>query len=128
MAQQLDLTDDQIDVRDLIARVEHLEQLEQPGSVDLGPEDADLFAELATLRGILEDLRGNGGDEDWRGDWYPLTLIRDSYFESAMDELLEDIGTLPKDLPSYLTVTIDYDALQMDYTSTEIDGTTYWYR
>jgi hypothetical protein len=42
--------------------------------------------------------------------------------------LLEDIGDLPKNLPSYLTITVDYDALQMDYTSVEFDGVTYWYR
>jgi hypothetical protein len=45
-----------------------------------------------------------------------------------MDELLEDIGVLPRDLPSYLKITVDYDALQMDYTSIEIDGASYWYR
>lgn len=84
--------------------------------------------ELTGLEAILEDLAGNGGDEQWEGVWYPVTLIADSYFETAMDELLEDIGYLPKNLPSYLTIAIDYAALQQDYTSTEIEGETYWYR
>jgi hypothetical protein len=77
---------------------------------------------------LKDDLAGNGGDEEWRGDWYPSTLIRDGYFETAMDELLEDIGDMPKDIPAYLKVTVDYDALQMDYTSAEYDGVTYWFR
>lgn len=90
--------------------------------------DDDETAEHATLQELLSELCGNGEDEQWRGDWYPITLIRDSYFEQAMDELLEDIGDLPKDLPSYLSITVDYKALQMDYAACEIDGVTYWYR
>ena len=73
-------------------------------------------------------MKGNGGDHQWKGDWYPVTLIRDSYFKTAMDELLEDIGELPSTLPAYLKIEVDYDALQMDYTSVEFDGVTYWYR
>jgi hypothetical protein len=127
-------SDDMIDVRDIIDRVEHLEQLRQPGPVDLGDDsDTDqdtLFAELATLEWLLSDLRGNGGDHKWRGDWYPVSLISDRYFVDAMKDLVEDIGDLPKGLPSYLV--IDWDAtarnLRIDYSETEFDGTTYLYR
>lgn len=160
--ESVDLTADQIDVRDIIARVETLREERSPLAdevADAGQERADAetegmeagFAaadqavtdaeaalaewddsedgeELKTLEAILEDLAGNGGDEQWGGVWYPVTLIRDSYFEAAMDELIEDIGDMPKDIPAYLTVTVDYDALRQDYTSTEIDGETYWYR
>lgn len=90
--------------------------------------DADNVEEFKTLKELLEELKSNGGDHQWKGDWYPTTLIRDSYFEEAMDELLEDIGELPKDLPSYLRIEVDYKALQMDYSSVEFDGITYWYR
>jgi hypothetical protein len=86
--------------------------------------------ELEHLQGLLDDLRGNGGDERWRGDWYPVTLIRDSHFVEAMQELVSDIGDLPRDIPSYLE--IDWDAtarnLRVDYSSVEFDGVTYWYR
>jgi hypothetical protein len=88
----------------------------------------DEVEELATLTAILDDLKGNGGDEQWRGDWYPVTLIRESHFEQAMDEMVADCYEMPKDLPSFMTITLDYVALQMDYTSTEIDGATYFYR
>jgi hypothetical protein len=166
----IDNTDDIIDVRNIIERVEELREerdalqtakddaeaaAERPAEWSVlqekamcfdNPERADdaaLYAkaaedlrewkasnveELARLESILSDLEGNGGDHQWDGSWYPITLIRDTYFEAAMDELLEDIGDLPKNLPSYLTITVDYDALRMDYTSTEIDGVTYWYR
>jgi hypothetical protein len=149
-------TADVIDVRDIIARVEELREIVQTNQDDLdaanegeakgeqfAPDgstwdeirernavDEDDTAEFQRLNSLLEDLKGNGGDEQWEGDWYPDTLIRDSYFETAMDELLEDIGEMaPFDkIPSYIKITVDYDALQMNYTSTEYDGTTYWYR
>lgn len=136
----LDLTADYIDVRDIIARVEELTG-ERDSFVIGAPDGTETEApeqwaeeysedaeELTALAAILEDLKGNGGDEQWEGDWYPVTLIRDSYFETAMDDLLEDIGDMPENIPSYLKITVDYDALQQDYTSTEIDDVTYWYR
>ena len=125
---------DYLDVHDVIARVEELqderEQSDIPANEYGGPKDtwAEERTELATLESLLDDLKGNGGDKQWRGDWYPVTLIADSSFNDAMDELLQDIGDLPKNIPSYLRIEVDYDALQMDYTSCEFEGTTYWYR
>lgn len=120
MTTYIDTTQDIIDIRDIIERVEELE-VEQGGM-----ESA--CTELVELRGVLSDLAGYGGDEQFEGDWYPITLIKDSYFDTYMDDLLEDIGELPKDLPSYLTIIVDYDALQQDYGSVDIGGETYWYR
>lgn len=131
---ELDLSADYIDVRDIIARVEELREEREQSELDPseygGPNDdwQEERAELASLESILADLRGYGGDEQWEGDWYPGTLIRDSYFDTAMDELLEDCGDIPRDIPCYLKIIVDYDALQMDYSSVEIDGETYWYR
>lgn len=86
--------------------------------------------EFDELKNILEDLKGSGGDEQWRGDWYPITLIRDSYFTDYAIELLEDCGDIPRNMPHY--VAIDWDAtarnIQVDYTSTKIHGATYWFR
>jgi hypothetical protein len=146
MSKTIDNTDDIIDVRDITDRVDELQAVENNlrEEFDADPlnagvdfdnwkrnqseytsDDAD---ELAALSAILYELQGNGGDHQWDSAWYPATLIRDSYFETYMDEMLEDCGDLPKDLPSYLSITVNYRALQMDYTSTEIDGVTYWYR
>lgn len=117
----LDLNADLIDVSDITDRVDELEA-EQPLASD---ED---LAELDALKALLDDLRGNGGDHQWDGHWYPATLIADHYMESYLDDLIEDIGDMPRGLPVYLTVTVDYDALKMDYTTVEIDGNEYWYR
>lgn len=134
-------SEDILDVRDIIARVEALREEREDWALDAaqdrsmnaarelwGAEFPDELAELDLLEDLLSELAGYGGDEQWEGDWYPVTLIRDSHFEAAMDELLDDIGDLPKDLPSYLTITVDYRALQQDYSSVEFDGVTYWYR
>jgi hypothetical protein len=123
-----------IDVRDVIARVEELRDERDESDLDPkeygGPKDdwQDQRQELAELESLLDELKGQGGDEQWDGDWYPIGLIRDDKFPEAMDELLQDIGNLPKDLPSYLKITVDYDALQMDYSSVEFGGHTYWFR
>lgn len=113
-----------LDVRDIIARVEALREY----SEDAGEADAD---ELRELSALLKDLAGNGGDEQWEGDWYPVTLIRDSYFREYAQELAEDIGAINHDA-GWPARCIDWDQaareLRMDYTSCEFGGVTYWYR
>ena len=123
---QLDLTADTIDVRDIIARVEELEA-EQPESQQQKWDNCD---EYATLLEIMDDLKGNGGDEKWRGDWYPLVLIRDSHFTDYIRELLADCGDVSASLPWYVAVDWGQTArnFHVDYTTTEIGGATYWYR
>jgi len=125
MQTQLDLTADIIDLRDIIARVEELD----PEYSDIKLTD-DEVKEFAELQAILDDLKGNGGDEQFRGDWYPVTLICDSYFTEYAREMLHDCGDIPRDIPHY--IEIDWDAtarnIRVDYTPTDIDGVTYWYR
>lgn len=125
----IDLTADIINVRDIIARYEALED-ERDTADDLLAWDADNGDEFSILSRTLNDIVGNGGDEQWRGDWYPSHLIADVYFTEYARELLEDCGTIPADLPSW--VEIDWDAtaknVQVDYTPTDVDGLTYWYR
>ena len=133
MTNYIDNTQDIIDVRDIIERVEELESSIQDyenedGDLELHDEHISQKEELEELRGVLSELAGYGGDEQFEGDWYPVSLIHDNYFETAMDELLEDIGVIPRDLPCYLTITVDYDALQQDYSSVDIGNETYWYR
>jgi len=133
---------DYVDVRELIERAEELEtkmaeflavacpELEEASllaAADAGWGD-DLVAEAETIRDLLDELRGNGGDEQWRGHWYPVTLIPEDEFEAYMDEMLEDCGDIPKNLPCYLKIEVDYDALRMDYTEVEFRDVTYLYR
>ena len=125
--------DDIIDTRDIISRFEELEDqlfngIDSDMLAEGTSEHAAALAEFEVLQTILEELCGAGGDEKWRGDWYPLTLIRDSYFEQYMDQLIDDIGDIPRDLPAYIRIELDYTMLQQDYTSIEIDGVDYWYR
>lgn len=124
--------DDIIDVRNIIARVEELEA-EMQGEIPDGSTWAgsDEESELATLQALLADLQGMGGDEQWRGDWYPVTLVRDSYFKDYAQELADDIGAIPAGA-SWPCTCIDWDQaareLRMDYSSVEFDGVTYWTR
>lgn len=99
----LDLTADIIDVRDIIARVEELadDLTTYTAEASANPELAE---EHSLLCAIMSDLAGNGGDERWEGDWYPVTLIRDSYFVDYVQELLEDCGDIPTNLPHYIHI------------------------
>jgi hypothetical protein len=123
-ATTLDLAADIIDVRDIIARVEELE----PQVDTIG--EGEHIAEWNMLTRILHELNGYGGDEQWRGDWYPVALIDDAYFVDYVQDMLADCGVVPRDLPDY--IEIDWRAtarnVQTDYSSVEIDGRTYWYR
>lgn len=120
----LDLSADIIDVCDIIDRVEQLE----PQVDEIG--EGQHIAEWKTLTAVLHELKGNGGDTQWRGDWYPSHLIADSHFTDYAREMLVDCGTIPRDLPSW--VEIDWDAtarnVRSDYTSIDTDTGTYWYR
>ena len=133
-------TDDVIDSRDVIARIEELRDEQPiPSSDDDTPEDKDIIdaaaaewesseecAELAALEKLAEEAEGYAAD--WQ---YGEQLIRDSYFEQAMDEMVADCYShviKAADLPFWMTVTLDYSALQQDYTSVDFDGVTYWVR
>lgn len=133
----VDLSADVIDVRDIIARVlelrdEREEYNEKMGSPDAwdGVPDGDP-EELAMLEGILSELAGYGGDEKFDGDWYPLILVRDSYFPEYTQNLAKECGMVDTNAIWPMTC-IDWEQaareLQMDYSSIEIQDTTYWYR
>lgn len=134
--------DDTIDVRDIIARVEELreERDDLQTALDGGSqEDVNALAEwetdnaeeLAELESLLDDLNGMGGDEQWEGDWYPVTLIRDSYFQDYAQELAEDCGMIDTNAKWPMTC-IDWEKaareLQWDYSSVGVNGVTYWTR
>ena len=136
-------TDDVIDSRDVIGRIEELEE-ERQDLVDtlfsyeedgddkaafeakdtLAEWDADNADELKALKDLANEA---GSSPDWE---YGESLIRDSYFTEYAQQLLEDCGELPPDLPSY--IEIDWEAtarnLRVDYFSVDFDGVTYWIR
>ena len=133
----VDLSADYIDVRDIIARVlelrderdEYNEKMGSPDAWDRVPDgESD---ELNMLEGILSALAGYGGDEEFEGDWYPVQLIAESYFQEYAQDLAEDCGMVDTNA-SWPMNCIDWEQaaleLQMDYIPIIIHGSTYWYR
>jgi len=111
-------SEDILDSRDIIKRIEELETEEET-------LDDDDKAELKALKALAEEAEGCS---DWE---HGETLIRDSYFEDYARELAEDIGAISGDEQwplSYIDWTAAADALKSDYTSVEYDGVTYWIR
>ena len=98
-----------------------VEEAEDPiEKADLAREvvlwDEEYAEELKELKKVCDELPS---DE---------TCICDDKIEEYFDEMVESSYNLPKDLPSFITLTIDYDALKQDYTSFEYFGETYWVR
>ena len=133
----VDLGADVIDVRDIIDRVEELracrdaynDKMSSPDAWHSVPDgDPD---ELVMLEGILSELAGYGGDEEFDGDWYPVELVAESYFQEYAQDLAEDCGMVDTNARWPMNC-IDWEQaareLQMDYSSIEIRGFTYWYR
>lgn len=133
----VDLSADVIDVRDIIARVlelrdawdEYNEKMGSPDAWDSVPDGEP--EELAMLEGILSELAGYGGDEEFEGDWYPVELIADSYFQEYTQNLAEECGMVDTRARWPMTC-IDWEQaareLQMDYSNILIHDSTYWYR
>lgn len=131
-------TDDIIDSRDIIARIEELRaewteatEGDDPDLYDLSEDDwaFGLGAEGAAEMQALLDLVAEGKDlADWE---YGETLVRDSYFVDYAQELAEDIGAVDPNA-GWPNGYIDWERaardLRMDYTSVEFDGVTYWGR
>ena len=111
-------TEDYIDSRDIVERINYLE---------IGEPDVDETEELESLRSLVEELKNCAGDSPEDG----ITLVRDSYFEDHAQELAEDIGAIDRNA-TWPLYCIDWTQaardLQMDYSSVEFDGVTYWVR
>lgn len=124
----VDNTEDILDSRDIIARIDELESYaidEESGDFD--PEQMDEFdrAEYDALRTLAEQ------GENYAADWHHgETLIRESYFADYMREYVVESGYLPADAPEWLV--IDWEAtadnLIVDYSDIDFDGVTYWVR
>lgn len=126
MLKDTDNSADTLDIRDLIERIEELR------GEETGDLDEDEIAELHALESFVEEMKGYGGDHQWEGDWYPVTLIRDSYWQDYVSEMADDLHGEAMQNLSWPMNCIDWEKagreLQMDYGSAEYDGITYWYR
>ncbi len=110
-------TDDIIDPRDVIEAIDTMRYNCN------GAGEALEFAALV-------EFAAEG--EDYATDWaYGAALIRGSYFEEYAEQMAEDIGAVNSD-GGWPADCIDWERaareLQIDYTSVEFDGVTYWTR
>lgn len=110
--------DDLIDSRDIIERIEELTEQCEDSYLDY-----DDYVELCALSDLAEECA------DYASDWeFGETLIRRSYFEDYMDEMVQDCYELPKDMPPWMSIKLDYNALEQDYSSVDFDGVEYLIR
>lgn len=126
-------SDDMIDSRDVIARIEELESERDsrmdgddgPGAVKQWDASED-GEELRTLKALADEAGGYA--PDWE---HGATLIRDSYFQTYAQELADELGAIPRDAAWPMTCVDWAEAaseLQQDYSGVEFDGVTYWVR
>lgn len=123
-------TDNVIDSRDVIGRIEELEEIkealleENPSgstvALWLQGEDGNEYQTLLALADECSNL-----SNDWE---YGESLIHEDYFEQYMDDMVVDCYELPKDLPWWMSLTSDYDALKQDYTEVDFNGKIYYIR
>ena len=115
----------------------------------------EVFPQYEDMTDTFEDIRLDEEEiESWRDNWqteleviedinelensvgsewsYGVTLIDEDDFQDYCEELVSDIGDLPKDLPSYISNNIDWEGiaedLKVDYSEVEFRGTTYLFR
>ena len=123
-------TDRTIDSRDIIERIEALENeresllYENGGGMSQDEFDnSDEGKELETLKELEEECKL------YSSDWeYGQALIHRRYFEDYMDDMIEDCYELPRNRPYWMNITIDYDALEQDYYSVYFDDEEYLIR
>lgn len=140
-------TDDMIDSRDVIERIEELtsdRNIFTEHRENVNVQDVDGYnAAVADLKEWHEDYDHELADlesladeaSDYAADWESgEQLIRDTYFEEYAEQLADDLGITNGNngdamWPLYC---IDWERaardLQMDYTSVEFGGVTYWIR
>ena len=117
MTEEITNSEDLIDSRDIIAR---LEDLREDDELEDWEKD-----ELEALTALDRDGRGLFSDS-WEDG---VGLIRDSYFEEHARQYAEDIGAISNDA-RWPANCIDWnyaaEQLKADYTCLEFDGVEYW--
>lgn len=99
---------------DIIQRIEELK--------DCDDLDDNESAELCALKAFESKY-------DYVTDWeYGAHFITEEYFVEYVKDMLNDCGTIPRDLPDY--VAIDWeetaDNLKCDYADAEFNGISYY--
>lgn len=131
-----DILDQIFDLRDVIERFEELEnelndiESREENAAELAEWHNDYDDEYLHMQKFLNEVKGYGGDEQWRGDWYPITFIRNDYTAEYTEELIKDCCDLPKEIPHYIAIdwAKTWENIRVDYSQVEIGADTYWYR
>jgi len=115
--------DDVLDSRDIIERIEELEFLDATDG-----DDTESFSgreELETLKALAAEC--SSLSSDWE---FGEILIRYSYWENYIQEMLEDCGDIPADLPWYIAIDWETtaDNISQDYSIVEFNGIDYYIR
>ena len=115
-----DGNDDFFDSRDVLERIEELEDI---AVIDREPEDQE---ELDKLYEFKDEV---GNDTEFEGG---ITFLAEDYFPAYAEEFVQDVYGSGVVLPDWVTRHIDWEEvaeeLKVDYTTVELDGTTYYYR
>ncbi len=119
MSNEITNTDDTIDSRDVIERIEDLQDFAAEGLLDEDEQD-----ELNCLTKLNEQMEDN---DEWS---FGIGLIHEDFFVEYTEELLKDCGELPSEIPWYIEIDWEKTAnnIKMDYSIVEFDGATYYYR
>jgi len=120
--------DDVIDSRDIINRIEELENELQEFLDESEENTAENFPEweeLKSLRTLAAECSSLSAD--WK---YGETLIRYNYWEEYVKEMLEDCGDIPNNIPWYIVIDWETtaDNISQDYALVEFDGVEYYIR
>lgn len=150
-------TNDVIDSRDVIERIEELETERNVLVEAIADAAARQVKVLHESKEIRDEARNNynsaeselqlwdedEGDElkalkalaeegenatsEWR---HGETLIREDYWVEYVQELCKDIGDIPKDIPHYIVIDWEKtaDNIAVDYSTIDYDGVSYYIR
>ena len=93
--------EDVLDSRDLQERIDYLESFDEEELDDSEKE------ELESLKELKEE--SDFGEWDW-GQFF----IKRGYWVEYCENMVKDIGDLPRELPSYIQNNIDWDGVADD--------------
>ncbi len=126
-----------LDVRDLQHELDELTDAREMYTEFLENADADITPKTKAAAAVMLDW-----DNDQEVRFNTLTsvleeltednspLIPERNWVEYVQELLQETGDLPKNIPSYIEIDWDKtaDNISNDYSTIEIDGITYFYR
>lgn len=117
-------TDDIIDSRDVIARIQELKDEKFDFEEENLGEEWEDNEELDALESLESDAQ-------YYGDWaHGATLINSNYFTEYCEALCVDIGAVSSDLPDYIVIDWEQTAenIKADYSEIDFDGESFFIR